>query len=113
MIIVILVKGGLLSLEAKFERVLRKLKLNRFRPFPMMRGGFWQTIYGAYWPCLKAPSSNKLHTVILPDGDAVTLVENKPNNWRLGKRIILLAHGACGSHQSPYMERMARRLFYS
>lgn len=105
--------GAALSLELKFERVLQKLKLNRFRPFPMMRGGFLQTIYGAYWPCLKAPKSDKLHTVILPDGDAVTLVENRPKNWRFGKRIILLAHGVCGSHESPYMERMARRLFYS
>lgn len=102
-----------MSLEAKFERVLERLKLNRFRPFPMMRSGFWQTIYGAYFPMLKAPTSNCIHTVVLPDGDAVTLVENKPKSWRIGKRIVLLAHGVCGSHESPYMERMARRLYYS
>jgi predicted alpha/beta-fold hydrolase len=101
-----------MSLEENFERVLKRLKINRFHPFPFARSGFWQTIYGTYCPSLSAPSANALHTVILPDGDAVTLVENRPKHWSVGRRIILLVHGGAGSHQSPYMERMARRLYH-
>lgn len=101
-----------MSLEERFERVLKRLKLNRFRPFPFARSGFLQTIYGNYWPVLKAPKPTALHTVVLPDGDALAVVENRPKHWRPGKRIILLVHGLGGTHRSVYMERMARRLYY-
>lgn len=103
---------SLSSLEEKIEKILMRLKLNRFRPFPFARSGFWQTIYGTYWPALKAPKPNALHTVVLPDGDAVAIVENRPIHWRPGKRVILMLHGLAGTHQSPYMERIARRLYY-
>jgi predicted alpha/beta-fold hydrolase len=101
-----------MSLEEKFERVLHRLKLNRFSPFPFARSGFLQTIYGTYWPVLKAPKPNQLHTVLLPDGDALAVLENRPIHWHPGRRIILLVHGTTGCYQSPYMERMARRLYY-
>lgn len=101
-----------MSLEDRIERLLKRLRLNRFHPFPFARSGFWQTIYGNYWPCLKAPQAKALHTVVLSDGDGLAVIENRPKHWHLGKRIILLVHGAAGSHQSPYMERMARRMYH-
>src|SRR6185369_11250654 len=102
-----------MSLEERFERILKRLKLNRFHPFPFARSGFLQTIYGYYCPILKAPKADALHTVVLHDGDAVTIVENRPKSWKPGKRIILLVHGSGGDHRSPYMERMARRLYHA
>jgi uncharacterized protein len=101
-----------MSLEAKFERVLQRLKLNRFSPFPFARSGFLQTIYGTCWPYLRAPTHNALHTITLADGGAVVVVENRPPHWRPGRRIVLLIHGLSGTSQSNYMQRMARRLYH-
>src|ERR1700727_2126813 len=101
-----------MTIEEKFDRILRRLKLNRFRPFPFARSGFLQTIYGTYWPLLKPPKPTALHTIVLKDGDALAVVENRPKHWSVGRRISLLVHGLCGTYQSPYMERMARRLYH-
>lgn len=102
-----------MSLESKLENLLDRIKLNRFTPFPFARSGFLQTIYGRYWPYLKAPKPNAAHTVLLNDRDAVVLVENRPKTWKNGKRIVLLVHGLCGDQHSNYMERMARRLYHA
>ena len=101
-----------MSLEAKFERVLERLKLNRFSPFPFARSGLLQTIYGTMWPYLKAPKADAVHAVTLADGSAVVVLENRPAHWRAGKRIVLLVHGLSGTSQSNYMQRMARRLYH-
>lgn len=102
-----------MGLEDRVERLLKKLKLNRFAPFPFARSGFLQTVYGYYWPHLKPPRATGLHTISLGDGDSLVAVENRPQNWRPGKRIVVLVHGLTGSHRSAYMERMARRLYFS
>lgn len=99
-----------MGIEDRVERVLRKLKLNKFYPFPFARSGFWQTIYGSYWPILKPSKPDCYHHVILPDGDILVMAENKPKNWRPGMRIMLMVHGTTGCYQSTYMQRMCRRL---
>ncbi len=99
-----------MAIEDRVERVLKKLKLNQFYPFPFARSGFWQTLYGAYWPTLKPNRPDAYHHVILPDGDILVLAENRPKKWREGDRIMLLVHGLTGCYQSPYMQRMCRRL---
>lgn len=101
-----------MSFEDKIERVLQRLKLNEFVPFPFARSGFWQTIYGAYWPYLKAPRPTALHTITLPEGGGIAVVENRPESWRVGKRIVLLVHGLSGTSDSNYMARITRRLYY-
>lgn len=99
-----------MGIEDRVERVLKKIKLNKFYPFPFARSGFWQTLYGAYWPTLKADRPDIYHHVILPDGDILVLAENRPKKWKEGERIMLLVHGITSSYQSPYMHRMCRRL---
>ena len=99
-----------MGIEDRVERVLKKLKLNKFNPLPFARSGHLQTIYGNYWPILKPSRPDCFHHVVLPDGDIMVLAENRPKNWQPGSRIMLLVHGLTGSHQSHYMQRMCRRL---
>jgi len=99
-----------MGIEDRVERVLKKLKLNKFYPFPFARSGFWQTIYGSYWPILKPSTPDSFHHLTLPDGDVLVLAENRPKDWKPGSRIMLLVHGLTGCYQSTYMQRMCRRL---
>ncbi|MBX3020951.1 MAG: alpha/beta fold hydrolase [Bdellovibrionales bacterium] len=99
-----------MGIEDRVERVLKKLKLNKFYPFPFARSGYLQTVYGSYWPILKPSKPDCFHHVMLPDGDILVMAENRPIGWKSGSRIMLLVHGVTGSHQSTYMQRMCRRL---
>lgn len=99
-----------MSIEDRVERVLKKLKLNKFNPFPFARSGYWQTIYGSCWPILKPSKPDRFHHVMLPDSDILVMAENRPKNWKPGTRIMLLVHGFTGCYQSTYMQRMCRRL---
>lgn len=100
-----------MGIEDRVERVLKKLKLNKFYPFPFARSGFWQTVYGVYWPILKPSKPDHFHHLILPDGDILVVAENRPKNWSPGKRIMVLVHGTTGCYESTYMQRMCRRLY--
>jgi predicted alpha/beta-fold hydrolase len=100
-----------MGFEDRIEKVLRKLKLNKFHPFPFARSGYLQTIYGSYWPILKPSKPDSFHHVMLPDGDILVMAENRPKGWLPGQRIILLVHGFTGCYQSTYMQRMCRRMF--
>ncbi len=100
-----------MRIEDRVDRVLAKLKLNKFSPFPFARSGFWQTIYGSYWPILKPSKPNFFHHVVLPDGDILVVAENRPTQWKSGGRIMLLVHGLTGCYESVYMQRMCRRLY--
>ena len=99
-----------MGLEARVEKVIAKLKLNKFSPFPFARSAFWQTIYGSYWPILKPAKPDFFHHIVLPDGDILVVAENRPPNWKPGGRIMLLVHGLTGCYESVYMQRMCRRL---
>lgn len=99
-----------MRIEERVERVLKKLKLNKFYPVPFARSGFWQTVYGAYWPILKPTKPAYFHHLILPDGDILVVAENRPKHWKTGGRIMLLVHGLAGSYESTYMQRMCRRM---
>lgn len=99
-----------MGIEDRVERVLKKLKLNKFYPFPFAQSGFLQTVYGHYWPILKPSKPDSFHHIVLPDGDILVMAENRPLNWKPGSRIMLLVHGVTGCYQSTYMQRMCRRL---
>jgi predicted alpha/beta-fold hydrolase len=99
-----------MGIEDRVERVLRKLKLNKFYPFPFARSGFWQTLYGNYWPILKPDRPQTFHHILLPDGDILVMAENRPKHWQAGQRIMLLVHGLTGCYESTYMQRMCRRM---
>ena len=99
-----------MGIEARVERVLQKLKLNRFYPFPFARSGYLQTVYGNYWPILKPSPPDRFHHIPMADGDVLVAAENRPPDWRPGSRIMLLVHGLTGSFESTYMQRTCRRL---
>jgi uncharacterized protein len=99
-----------MGIEDRVERVLRRLKLNRFYPFPFARSAFWQTVYGYYLPSFKATKPDAFHHVSLQDGDILVVTENRPPEWQPGQRIMLLVHGLAGCYQSAYMQRMCRRM---
>lgn len=44
------------------------------------------------------------------DGDSLVLHDDRGPEWITGDRIVLLVHGLCGSHASPYVARAASRL---
>lgn len=48
--------------------------------------------------------------VALPDGDQLVVHDDAPADWPPHGRAALLVHGLAGSHQSPYMQRIAARL---
>lgn len=100
-----------MGIEDRVERVLKKLKLNKFYPFPFARSGYLQTIYGSYWPILKPSRPDCFHHIRLSDGDILVVAENRPKTWKPGRRIMLLVHGLTGCYQSTYMQRMCRRLY--
>src|SRR5262249_34859952 len=81
-----------------------------FRPLPFLGNPHVQTLLGNLLkgPALRAPSEER--TVTLPDGDQLLLYDSVPAAWKLGDPIVLLVHGLGGSHDSGYMQRMARRL---
>ncbi len=50
------------------------------------------------------------HMITLADGDRLVIHDDRPEGWQPGGRIAILLHGLCGSHASPYMTRVARKL---
>ena len=100
-----------MRIDDRVEKILTKIKLQRFRPLPFARSGLLQTVYGFYWPYLKAPTPNFFHHILLPDGDILVASENRPSKWKEGDRVMLLIHGAGGNYLAPYMQRMCRRLY--
>jgi len=54
------------------------------------------------------PSEQKV--VLLPDGDRVSLEITTPKGWKETDPTVLMVHGLCGSHKSPYLIRMVKRL---
>ena len=81
----------------------------QFKPFPLMRGPHQQTILG--W-VLNFPVKleARTQTVLLPDNDYVTYEESIPEEWDGTGKTAILLHGLCGSADSPFIVRIAKRL---
>lgn len=82
-----------------------------FLPHPLLAGGHLQTIVGLYLPVGESLPATQQHILTLPDGDQLVLHENCPPAWRATDPSVVLIHGLCGSHQSPYVRRMAWKLY--
>lgn len=80
-----------------------------FEPHPLLRGAHAQTIAGTLSGGAKLGRGQEI-LVRLPDGDAVVLHDAAPPEWKPGGRAMLLIHGLCGDHTSPYMARVSARL---
>lgn len=80
-----------------------------FDPFPMMRGSHQQTILGSILHWQRNPRS-KRHLVEMPDKDQISIEVTTPKSWQPDCLTVVMVHGLCGSHKSPYLVRMARKL---
>lgn len=81
-----------------------------FEPFPFLGNSHLQTILSSILGCwsIEPPSQQKL--IPLNDGDHLSLEITTPKNWQPTDKTVVLFHGLCGSHRSPYLVRIAKRL---
>lgn len=85
-------------------------EFNSFRPHRLLPTAHLQTI-GAYVFAGRLPKyCATRQTVELFDGDRLVIHDDRPAHWRDGDLIVIVLHGFCGSHQSPYACRMAEKL---
>jgi len=77
-----------------------------FIPHPLFRGGHMQTIGPQFLPKPTDPETGTCHIVDLRDGDQLAVVDDRPDAWRPGDRIVIVLHGLSGSHRSHYIVRM-------
>lgn len=80
-----------------------------FKPFPLWAGCHTQTIAASFLAFGSSPASLK-RFVYLRDGDQLALEITIPKGWRETDLTVVLVHGLCGSHLSPYIVRMTRKL---
>ena len=80
-----------------------------FKPFPLWTGCHAQTIAGSFFSFGSNPSSLKRFVYLL-DGDKLVMEITTPKGWRDDDKTAVLVHGLCGSHLSPYIVRMTRKL---
>jgi predicted alpha/beta-fold hydrolase len=82
-----------------------------FVPHPWLRNGHLQTIAGRYLfgPRVRLPSL--YHEVEVDGGDRVAVLDSVPTGWRRGGPMALLVHGLAGSAGSPYLVRVAAKLW--
>ena len=80
-----------------------------FDPFPPFKGSHKQTIFGSVLHMQKNPASKTKH-IILPDGDKLALEMSIPRKWKKTDLTVVMIHGLCGSHRSPYLIRMTKKL---
>lgn len=77
---------------------------------PLLKNPFFQTVFSNYLDFAKEPPS-KIHFVKLPDGDVLSLEVSTPPEWTEEKGSVALLHGLCGSSKSPYVKRLAKRVY--
>jgi len=80
-----------------------------FDPFPFFEDPHKQTIVSAFFSIPFEPTS-ETKFVSLPDGDKLALEVTTPRGWQPTDPTVILVHGLCGSHQSPYLVRMVKKL---
>lgn len=85
--------------------------LRDFLPVFGLGGGHLQTLAGSFWPSPAWDLAAEQIVVPLADGDALAVHENLPPEWQPGDKAALLVHGLAGCHRSPYMIRIAAKLF--
>lgn len=91
-------------------------RADSFAPPWAFRNGHVQTLAGTYvfgrWR-RKTLVTNLVATwgeVPVDQGDKLIYLDEHPETWQPGDRVALLLHGLSGSHDSPYMRRIAQQL---
>ncbi len=80
-----------------------------FDPFPFIEDPHKQTIISSLCNFLFEPASDR-KLISLPDGDKLSLEITTPREWKPTDLTAFFVHGLCGSHKSPNLVRMAKRL---
>ncbi len=80
-----------------------------FDPLPFIDDPHKQTIISSFFNFLFEPDSDQ-KLIPLPDGDKISLEITTPRDWKPTDLTVFLVHGLCGSHKSPNLVRMAKRL---
>ncbi|MCF7806177.1 MAG: alpha/beta fold hydrolase [Simkaniaceae bacterium] len=84
-------------------------KKESFDPLPLFGNYLSQTIFGSLFNVSMFMNS-KTEYVRLPDGDLTTIEVTTPKGWKETDPTVVLVHGLCGSHRSPYLIRMTRKM---
>jgi uncharacterized protein len=79
---------------------------------PLLTDPHLQTIVAAKVTFAREPLSTTC-LVELPDGDRIALEVSTPTGWQPDDPTVVMLHGLCGCHRSPYMQRLARKLWRS
>jgi uncharacterized protein len=80
-----------------------------FEPFPFISDPHQQTILSSFINFFFDPSSQQT-IVDLSDGDKISLEISTPDGWKPTDLTVIMVHGLCGSHRSPYLVRMVKKL---
>ncbi len=80
-----------------------------FDPFPFLDDPHQQTILSSFFSFQSEPLSTQ-KIIPLSDGDKLSLEITTPKQWKPTDLSVLMVHGLCGSHKSPYLVRMAKKL---
>ena len=80
-----------------------------FDPLPFFEDPHRQTIISSFFNFFIEPQSIQ-KIVRLPDGDKISLEVTTPRDWKETDLTVFFVHGLCGSHKSPNLVRMAKRL---
>ena len=81
-----------------------------FQPHRLLRSGHLQTLAAALLRGKQYPYRAARRAVLLAEGDVMILHDDRPPGWQPTSPAALLIHGLAGSHQSPYMVRVAGKL---
>lgn len=81
-----------------------------FDPFFLFKTALQQTVFGAFLFNHKEPPS-KTKYITLQNKDVLALEISTPSKWKKEDLTVLMVHGLCGSHKSPLLVRMAKKLF--
>jgi uncharacterized protein len=80
-----------------------------FEPFFLLSGPHHQTILSSFVNFFMEPTSER-RIIDLSDGDRISLEISTPHGWKPNGLTVIMVHGLCGSHRSPYLVRMTKRL---
>ncbi len=80
-----------------------------FEPFPFIENPHRQTIISSMFSILPKVDS-QCRLIPLPDGDKLAVEITACSSWKPSDWTIVMVHGLCGSHESPYLVRMVKSL---
>lgn len=89
----------------------RSMDYPPFEPHPLLRDGHVQTVLGRYVPGPVARLPSVYRELEVSHGDRLSVVDSRPVSWVDGDPAVILIHGLAGCARSPYVVRVAARLY--